>query len=449
MHLTSIYYIIIVYIGYSFIRDNMLYHFLALNIQQILFLIILLIMSAIFSGSETALFSLKTHDLNRIRKSGFWIDSLILDLYHELPDFLITILLGNMVVNILYYAVATMFVDTINKSFGTVGGVIFGVFSFCAVLITGEIAPKSVAAVLRVWFARIFIVPVYYIHKLLLPIRYVLSIILGFFERIINIAKNATPHTKEITALLELERNRGTINFHEAELLESVIELPDIKVGEVMTPRVDVYSISEDADIGTAIDLAKNCGHNKIPVRSSNDDEYLAWIDARDLFFACAKQCTIQDYYREFTVFSVYDRCDVILNQFVEDKDRMGLVVDERGASSGLVVVSDVLSELFGDYGDEESKPEELLVKIDENSYIIDGRLTIREWAGIFNVEIDSYRSNTLGGLITDILGRSALVGDCVSFKGIEFVVIETYKRRIKKVSANFTAVVDEMFGED
>ena len=410
--------------------------FILSNLNQIVLLFALLVMSATFSGCETALFSLKYSDLNKLRKSKLWLDSLILSLYNELPEFLLTILLGNMIVNILYFAVATLFVQAVNSAYGRVGSIVFGIVSFGAVLIVGEIAPKSSASVLKVWFARVVIIPVYYIHKVVLPVRVVLQSLLRFFERIINIKHHSTGHNNELTALLELERNRGTISSKEAELLESVIELPEIKVGEIMTHRVDVYSVTDKASIEDIIIKAKESGHNKIPVRSCIDDEYIAWIDARDLFFACSGNCKIVDFYRKFNYISVYDRADVVLDHFVQEKNRMALVLDERGSSAGILVVSDVLSELFGDFGDEESLPEELAELQDDGSYILDGRLSIRDLADLFSLEVDSLRSNTIGGLITDILGRSAIRGDRIVYEEIEFTVVNTFKRRIQKVIA-------------
>ncbi len=410
--------------------------FVLQNFDQIILLLFLLIMSATFSGCETALFSLKTHDLNRLRKSGSWVDSLILELYKELPDFLLTILLGNMIVNILYFSVATLFVDSVTTYFGAVGGVLFGIISFCGVLIGGEIAPKSIASVLKILFARIMVIPIYYIHRGISPLRHIIRIILHFFERIINLEKRVSGYTKEISALLELEKNRGTITAHEADILESVIELPEIKAGYILTPRVDVNSVSENASLKEVIRLAQECGHNKIPVRSQVDDEYIAWVDARDLFFADTQSSSLQDYYRDFIFISVYDRCDSILDKFVNLKDRIAFVLDERGATAGILVLSDVLAELFGDFGDEETSPEELVRKIDDHTYILDGRVSLRDWEDIYNIRIDSLRSNTIGGLITDHLGRSALVGDTVIINGVEFQVTETKNRRIQKVAA-------------
>ena len=424
-------------------------NFVLSNLDQIIMLLALLVMSATFSGCETALFSLKTHDVNRIRKSGYWVDRLILSLYKDLPEFLLTILLGNMIVNILYFSGATVFVSAVDKLYGSVGSVIFGVFSFCAVLIIGEIAPKSIASVVRIWFARIVIIPIYYIHKIALPFRFVLGALLLFFERILNVRTHSAGSAREITALLELERNRGTINSHEIDLLEAVIDLPDIKVGEIMTPRVDVVSVSENVEITEVIKLARNSGHNKIAVRAQANDEFIAWIDARDLFFASSDKCLITDYYNSFNYISLYDRCDRVLDKFVNRKIRMGLVLDERGAGAGILVISDVLSELFGDFGDEESLPEELIVMVDDNNYMLDGRLSIRDWASLFEIEVDFYRGNTIAGLITDLLGRSAVVGDCVIFKGIEFVVTETRKRRITWASARIILPVEDYHEEE
>lgn len=406
------------------------------NLHQVILLVVLLFLSATFSGCETALFSLKNHDINKIRKSGLWVDSLILQLYNELPEFLLTILLGNMIVNILYFAVSTLFVEKIQYVYGSIGSILFGVFSFAAVLILGEITPKSIATVVRVGFARAVVIPIYYVHRIVLPVRYILGYLIVFFERIVNIKRAGREHSKEIRALLGLERKRGNINDHEVKLLESVIELPDIKVGEVLTARVDVCSVLEDEDCSEVIRIAKESGHNKIPVRSLINDEYIAWVDARDIFFADSPAKSLRKFYREFTYFSVYDRCDYVLDKFINFHEKMAFALDERGSSAGIIVLSDVLSELFGDFGDEESKPEEWITCVEAGRYILDGRLSLRDWGELFGVDSVNSRSNTIGGLITDLLGRSACDGDTAEYNGIKLEVLETKKRRIQKVVA-------------
>lgn len=418
------------------------------NFSQFMMLIILLLLSAMFSGCETALFSLKPHDMNKIRKHKGWVNSCIISLYNELPDLLLTILLGNMIVNILYFAVATMFTKNIEDAYGVFGGIVFGTVSFCSVLVIGEITPKSLASALRVGFSKAVILPVYYFHQLVFPLRVILRKLIVFFERIVNLNYFSSDHSSEMKALLNLEFDSGNLNLLERNFLDSVINLPEVKVGEMMTSRVDVVSITEGISASEITALSQQSGHSKIPVRNSETDEYIGWINARDFYFCAENEFVLQEHLREFSYFSEFDRCDQVLERFIIGKQRMVCVVDERGSTAGILVLSDILSELFGDFGDEDELPQKMITGSAADVCYIDARLSFRDFKDLFELECSMAGFTTVGGLVVYLLGRNARVGDVVEFLGIELTVISLSKRRINKIQACRLVVRDNTSGE-
>ena len=420
---------------------------LTTNFSQFILLMFLLFLSAMFSGCETAIFSLKPHDLNKLRKKKTWINTRIISLYRELPELLLTILLGNMIVNILYFAVATLFVKNVEKIFGVFGGLVFGVISFCSVLIIGEITPKSLASALRVGFSKSVILPVYYFHKFSMPVRVILRKLIVFFERVVNFGYSNSDHRGEMKALLDLEFNSGNIDQLERNFLNSVIDLPEIKVGEMMTSRVDVVSVSESATFQEIIELAKNSGHSKIPVRSLQNDEYIGWVNARNIFFSPAENFILQDHIIKLPFFSEFDRCDQVMDKFINQRLRMACVVDERGATAGVLVLSDILAELFGDFGDEEALPQEMISGSADSICYIDARLSFRDFKELFEVESSMAGFTTVAGLIIYVLGRNASTGDSVTFSGIKLTVLSMNKRRINQVKAE-KIISDSISGE-
>lgn len=337
-----------------------------------------------------------------------------------------------MIVNILFFSVGTVFSSRIIDKFGAGAGAAFAVISVLIVILLGEVTPKTIANASSYHFSRLFAIPVFLLHRLLLPIRLFLQKILQASERIAGVAVDKENPDEELKLLFEMGQSSGIISRSENELLAAVIDLPVIKAGEIMTPRVDLISIREDEPTSRLLEIAKEYGHSKVPVRSKDNDELIGWIDAREAFIEPYKE--LKEFILPGLLISEFDNLDQVLDRFLAHNSWLAIVVDERGASAGILVLTDIISELFGEFGDEDAPPAQIVTKDGKDTYIIHGQLSIREWCHIFNINAQFPGVSTVGGLTTALLGRPAKKGDVVDYAGINIEVLKTEKRRIAKL---------------
>jgi len=402
--------------------------------EHLLAMAVLLGLSGMFSGSETALFSLKPADLNQIRRTGGSVSHAILTLHGDLKGFLMTVLFCNLVVNILFFATSTTVATRLAAAHGPSASVLFGIASLLLVITFGEVTPKSVATLAPPVFCRLTALQMLALHRLLWTVRMALDRFVVMVERMANIVP-ATPEVKaeELRLLVELSRADGIISSSEHELMDRILELPEVRMSEIMTPRPDMITIAADATVDVALSLARAHGHSKIPVRDVETDEVSGWVDARALFVAGASG-PIAAHVQPAPFVSELDRADQVLVRLRQEKTRIALVVDERGSTAGLVTLWDVLAEIFGEIGDEDEQPVEPIREAGENAFLLTGSLSVREWRHLFGVGIPLPNTATLGGLITALLGRTARAGDVVHLGNLRLEVLKVQRRRVAEI---------------
>ncbi len=391
----------------------------------------LLILSGGFSGTETALFSLKTADLNRIRRAKGPVFGAIAALRADLPGFLTTVLFGNMVVNILLFATSAVIAAHLADEFGAGAGLAFNLASLLMVITFGEVTPKALAAVLQLPFARLTALPMYALHRCLSPLRRVLNSIVKLGERLANVAEpSSAAQAEELHLLMQASREQGVISSNEHELIAGVVGLAEVRMREILTPRMDVIYTPATATCGELLDLAREKGHSKIPLRDLRNDEFVGWVDARELFIAGVGEAPAAAFLKEPCFVSEFDRADEVLDKFLDTQERLAFVVDEWGSTVGIVTLWDVISEIFGEIADEDETRHDPMRDLGGGVYLLDGRVSVREWRGLFGVVVALPRAATMGGLVTALLGRSARVGDRISLGKIELTVEEVLRRR-------------------
>lgn len=402
--------------------------------HQFFLMAVLLCFSGLFSGCETAFFSLRTQGLNQIRRAGGPVSGAILFLHSRLTEFLLTVLFCNLTVNILFFATSTVIATKIMKTYGTGPSVLFALGCLITIITVGEVVPKMIAAQARVFFCRLMALPMLVMHKLLTPVRGLLGGFLRLAERAAGFAP-ASPALKaeELRMLIEISREEGVLSSSEHELISEVMELPEIRVKEIMTPRVDLVTLNTGADAAELFELVRASGHPKIPVRDPQQDELVGWLDAREVF-AAGGQGPITPFLRPSLFVSELDRADQVLRQFRARKVNFAIVVDERGATAGIVTLADVLAELFGELEEEDGLPGEPIREVGENAYLLAGGVSVREWRHAFGVARELPKTATVGGLVMALLGRAPQKGDRVYLGNIRMEVTAVRKRRITEI---------------
>lgn len=395
--------------------------------------IMCLILSAFFSSSEVALIGLnhaKVRQLLDLKKKG----SKALDKIKQNTDhLLITILIGNNLVNIAAASIATAIAVEI---YGDIGIGIATGFVTIIMLIFGEIGPKTYAArnpeKVALFSARILL----FLSYLLTPILWIYD----GFKKLFKI-KGDFGHPvvteEEIKQWIDAGEESGTIEEEEHQMLHRVFRFTDTYAREAMTPRGDVVMISDDSKLEDAIGIFNDTGFSRLPVYHEQMDNINGTLNVKDAFAAVYNKKTdtkILDLLHEAHFVPESKKIDELLNELQMKKNHLAIVIDEYGTYVGIITIEDILEELVGDILDEFDVEEPEIQKIDDGVYLIDAGA----WVDRINEDLDislpideSYE--TIGGLLIDRLGHIPRRGEVIKLEdlGIEMRVMKMRGRRI------------------
>ena len=409
-----------------------LYHLLAM--------LLLLGLSAFFSASETALFSLSRRDIRRLDEATGLVPGLILKLRKDPQSLLSTILFGNMLINVLYFSVATM--AGIRAESRAVRYAI-GPASLLAIILCGEVIPKAVAVVVPRGYAHFAAPPLFTFAKVIYPVRRMLGALLKLTALLPRSRHSHTYVTREeLQLLIRATGERGEIDRSERDLMHEVIEFAEIRVREVMVPRVDVVAFEVNGTPDDLRKLVEETGITKLPVYESNIDNIVGILYARDVLLSDE---SVRSALRPVGLFvPEVARIEDALHQFRDRHSQFAIVVDEYGGWAGIVTLEDIVEELVGEISDEFDEAEEPVREIGPDKYVLSGSVAIRDWSELFGLALgpELAEVETLSGFIVLRLGRLPREGDTLELANLRFSVQKVAHRRVARV------LVERMNGE-
>ncbi|MGK9369056.1 hemolysin family protein [Melioribacter sp. Ez-97] len=412
---------------------------------RIVLLVIFIILSGFFSGAEVALFSIDKKKIKEFRKDSKVIGSYLQLLLDNPRRILVTILLGNTVVNTAASIISVLLALDLAKVYGVseeLAVTIQILILTIIILLFGEIIPKLIANKNSVGFAKVVALPLYWISVLFFPIAKILSDLLRAATSKIKTEKFKNPLlSSEITELTNLGVEKGTIEEDEHELIEGIVSFRSVTAREIMTPRVDIVAVPVDITFDELMKVINESGYSRIPLYENSLDNIIGIIYAKDLLPylknpEMRKSLSLRKIAREVFFVPQTKYINELLHDFQEKKLHLGIVVDEYGGTAGLISLEDILEEIVGDIRDEFDKEENPIVKLSENSYLLSGRLPIDELSELLEIEFsnedDDY--DTLAGYILNHAGSIPEEGFSFVDKGIKFTVKEIHNKRINKV---------------
>ncbi len=410
---------------------------------------LLLAMSAAFSSCETSLFSLSAPELNRVRASRAGIDRAIARLHASLNSLLPTLLFCNMGVNVLIFALASSVTAGLAERFGAGVALIYSLASLFLVVFFGEVFPKQLAIASSLMTARLTALPVWTVYRVLGKPMRGLGAVVTALERVFA-PRPADPQglrEEELRLLVELSRDDGAISDDEYTMIDGIVLLPEVRIRDVMTPRVDVETLPAGASLAEAVLAARKCGHCKLPVRDARRDDVAGWVDAREIYAeqegrTRAGNAAVESYLREFHYFSEHDRADQALERIQGAGTDLFAVVDERGIVVGFFTLQDIMDEVLGQFG-EHGAPPPAEIRPGSDGYVLSGRLSVREWRDMFGVNSALPRSATVGGLVVSLLGRIPRAGDAVTLDNMEMTVLSMWRNRVREVGLRLVGAAD------
>jgi len=407
------------------------------NALEILLFIICIILSAFFSSSEVALISMtraKVRTLDNENRVG----SHALVALKESPEhLLITILIGNNIVNIAAASLATAIAI---QMFGDVGVGIATGFVVITLLVFGEIGPKIYASRASDSFALAVAPIILFLSKLFTPVIWLVERVsptLGIGK---DIAEPAVTE-EEIKEWIDVGKEEGTIEQGEQDMLYSVLEFGDTTAREIMTPRVDIILIEDTITFEDAIRIFNETGFSRIPVYHDQIDNITGILNVKDVFSAMVshrKDSTIREVMYDPMFVPETKKIDDLLKELQVHRVQMAIVIDEYSSFVGIVTVEDILEELVGDILDEYDKEEPDVQELAPGVHVVDAQMWVEEINETMKLSLPTDESyETVGGLIIDRLGHLPQhPGEKVEIDNgrITLVVMQMHGRRIVKV---------------
>ena len=395
---------------------------------------LLLFCSAFFSGTETALFSLSREQIKGLRAQGHQVERMLLLLTDNPSGLLVAILFGNLVVNILFFSMSAVVSLHIGQRYGDWWQALVGVVVLLVVILVGEILPKAVGMSIPQKVVRVNSLPLLGWFHFMGPVRMVL-------EAITRRMEPAEGHdhridSNELKMLVEATRHDPSFGHQEKAIVEDIVGLPEMRVRELMVPRVKQLFRRVDSPAGEALAEAAEQEVDLIPVYDGEEDSIVGVVQVRDLFVDGHPDRPLGAYAHPVKFVPETKRADAMLREFLSEDLHMVCVVNEYGGLAGTVCLEDLLEEVVGEFDAHESSGVEQLGK---TTYRLDGSLGIREWRHLFvgfvpDEVMRGMALDTISGLVVSLLKRLPQNGDVARIGNLQFTVEQVRSNRIESV---------------
>lgn len=401
-------------------------------LTYIIVMAVCLIMSAYFSATETAFSSLNKTRLRTIAEKGNRKAQLALSLAEKYDRLISTILIGNNIVNILMASMGTvLFVEVIKAPNGAA---LSTVVVTVAVLVFGEITPKSVANDFPEKFAMFSAPLIRLFIWLLLPLNFIFSVWKKLVSKIFKIEEDDKMSSEELLMIVDEAEQEGGIDTDEGDLLRNAIEFSDLKAEDILTHRVDLEALPVDAAKKEIAQTFTRTRFSRIPIYEDNIDNIIGVIHQKDFYVGSGVTTkAIKDIISPVLFVHQSEMADDLLKKLQKEKSHIAVVVDEYGGTLGIVTMEDILEELVGEIWDEHDEVVEEFKELDENNFIIDCNMNLDDFCAEFDIETES-DSVSVGGWVAEQIGNIPDVNDSFTFENLIVTVTEIDSHRISTV---------------
>jgi CBS domain containing-hemolysin-like protein len=400
-------------------------------------LLVLILCSAFFSASETALFAANRVVLRQRRAQGDRRAATANALLSQASELLTTLLAGNTLSNVGVSVVATSIAFSL---MGRGGEWAAFLATALVLLIIAEIAPKTLAARYADRLVLVVAGPISALMRIFTPLIRVVSLVATALVR--PFGGHITPRAPLVTQeqlrfLVQVGEEEGVIEQEEREMIHSVFEFGDTVVREVMRPRVDISAVPADATLNRALALMTERGHSRLPVYEGTIDHVLGVVYIRDLIPALRHgrlDQPVSELKRPPFFVPESKKVDELFKEMQQKRVSMAIVLDEYGGTAGLVTVEDLLEEIVGEIQDEYDLEEKPIQLVDDRTAVVNARIHLDEVSDLLGVRLPQDEVDTVAGLVYSLFGRVPTPGETIALPGIELRVEKTLGQRITRV---------------
>ena len=428
------------------VSDNFFTGFTLNAIIGIAVLCLLLVASALISGSETAFFSLQPADIDELESRNDAKSQLVLKLREKPKTLLATILIGNNFVNVTItllstYIMAQLF-DMVNHPAASF--ILEVVIVTSLILIIGEITPKIFASKRPTAVCRFMARPLRFLNSFFKPLSRLLVNSTSFMDKHLE-KKKVEISMEDLSTAVEIATEAST-PLEEKQMLKGIASFSEKEVSSVMIPRIDIIGVERDMDFTAMLATVIKSGFSRIPVYEETMDKVSGILYVKDLLpYLDAQFYEWQKLIRPAFFVPENRKINDLFQDFREKKIHIAIVVDEYGGTSGLITMEDVIEEIVGEINDEfdQTNEEEHCKKLDDGSYLFKAQTSIVDFCKVFGVDEDYFEpmqgeADTLAGLILEIEGRIPEIGFKFNFEKFHMEITDADPKRIKEVKVVF-----------
>jgi putative hemolysin len=420
--------------------------------SQLILIAVLTLVNAFFAAAEMAIVSLNKNKLKLLADEGNKKAQLLIKLTEEPTKFLSTIQVGITLAGFFSSAsAATGLSDDLGQylnSFGIpyssqIALIVVTIILSYITLVFGELFPKRVALQKSEAIAMFAVKPILYVSKVTIPFIKLLSASTNVLVGLAGLDKEGLDEKvskEELKSMVEVGQEHGVINETEKEMINSIFEFDDKLAYEVMTPRTDVYLIDIEKPLNEYLDELIEERYSRVPVYQDDSDNIIGILYMKD-FFVEARKYGFENVDIRKILHSPYfvpetKNIDELFKELQASKMHLAVLIDEYGGFSGIVSIEDLIEEVMGEIEDEHDDEEPNVNKIDNNTFIIDGMMSIDDFNDHFHLNIESEEYDTIGGFIIYLLGRipSNTEEKDIEYENLVLKIEEVKEKRIEKL---------------
>ena len=409
------------------------------DVAKLIILVVLLFLSAFFSSAETAFTSLNKLRIRTQAEDGSKKAKLIYSLIEDPSRFLSTVLVGNNIVNIAASAITTVFAT---DKFGSVYiGIATGVLTL-VVLIFCEILPKTIAASKAEKICRVYAPIIRFLVYLLLPVTFIVEKIADLFFFIFRIDKNKKEQAiteDELLSIVDVSNEEGVLENDEREMINNVVDFGDSSAKDIMVTTGDMVCVSDDIAYEDLLDVIREHMYSRMPVYHETIDNITGIVWAKDILvkYTPGTPFNITEYMREAYFTYEFKNTRELMTDMREEYKSMAIVLDEYGATAGLLTIEDLIEEIVGEIRDEYDTDElDPIEKISDKVYIVEGKTDFDKINEVVGLSIESDDYDSIAGHVIHLMkdipeseGESVIDED-----GVVYTVLVLEKNTIEKL---------------
>ena len=402
------------------------------SLSMVVILVILVILSAYFSATETAFTSLNRIRLKSKADAGNRRAALALKLVDQYDKLLSTILVGNNIVNLSASSLATVFFTEGLRLQN--GAVISTAVITIVVLVFGEVSPKSLAKEYPESFAMFSAPMMRILMVILTPVNFLFSLLKKLLSKVFHKQGDSGITEEELVTMVDQAESEGGLDQHESKLIRSAIEFNDMEVDEILTPRVDIVAVEDTDSMDEIAQAFAESGYSRLPVYHEDIDDIIGVIHEKDFHAARYRgQTDVKAITGPMLYTTGNTKISELLRILQREKAHMVIVVDEYGGTEGLVTLEDIVEELVGEIWDEHDEVIEEFKKQEDGSYLISCSADLTDLFDLFSIKGEC-DANTISGWVMEQIGRIPEEGDRFQAEGLDVTVTKVDHRRVLEI---------------